>query len=82
MTQRSAHVLTALLVGALLPATAFASSSGKTGSSTGCNSCHGSTPSSNTTATFSAAGVYTLRLSATDGALDNADDVVVTVSAP
>ena len=34
----------------------------------------------NTTATFSLAGVYTLRLTANDGALTNTDDVIVTVS--
>ena len=32
-----------------------------------------------TSATFSVAGVYTLRLSASDGALDSSDDVTVTV---
>ncbi|MFB3904696.1 MAG: peptidoglycan DD-metalloendopeptidase family protein [Acidobacteriota bacterium] len=35
----------------------------------------------NTTATFSAAGSYTLRLTADDGALSSADDLVVTVNA-
>jgi hypothetical protein len=35
-----------------------------------------------TTATFSAAGAYTLRLSATDTQLSNSDDVIVTVNAP
>ena len=35
----------------------------------------------NTTATFSAAGTYTLRLSATDSALSASDDVVITVNA-
>jgi hypothetical protein len=35
-----------------------------------------------TTASFSAAGTYVLRLSASDGALSTSDDVAVTVSAP
>lgn len=35
-----------------------------------------------TTATFNAPGAYTLRLSATDGALTSADEVVVVVTAP
>jgi hypothetical protein len=36
----------------------------------------------NTTATFSLAGSYTLRLTANDGALSASDDLVVTVNAP
>lgn len=35
-----------------------------------------------TTATFSSAGIYTLRLSASDGALTSSDDVIVTVQMP
>jgi len=40
----------------------------------------GSGSSLNTTATFSTAGTYTLRLTASDGALSATDDVVITVS--
>jgi PKD repeat protein len=42
----------------------------------------GSPDAENTTATFSAAGTYTVRLSATDGALTTSDLATVTVSAP
>ena len=54
MTHRSIQLLAALAAGTLVPASALASSSGKTGSSTtGCTSCHGTTASSDTTVSFS-----------------------------
>jgi hypothetical protein len=36
--------------------------------------------SATTSATFSTAGIYTLRLTASDGALDRSDDIIVTVN--
>lgn len=42
----------------------------------------GSAQAVDTTAGFSTDGVYVLRLSATDGALSNSDDVVITVNPP
>jgi hypothetical protein len=42
----------------------------------------GSPNALSTSASFSAAGAYTLRLSASDSALTSTDDVIVTVSAP
>lgn len=53
MTHRTIQFIAVLAAGALAPSAALANSSGKTGQSTGCNSCHGASASGDTSVAFS-----------------------------